>query len=149
MLSALDISMESNLNTPAAPAPATSTPATAALATVAPSQSRSSRTAPSTSSHGTATPAKTTPTHSKSSRTMPEVQPIRCVLCCGCAERDQHCQHRIIAFCDKCNEEHICNDKHNCSESTKGQLISKCPFGAIKLTKNTTEIFVRISALAS
>ena len=30
----------------------------------------------------------------------------------------------------------------------KGQLISKCPFGAFKLTKKTNKIFVRISALA-
>ena len=47
------------------------------------------------------------------------------VLCCGCAAREHQCQHRIIAFCDKCNEEHKCHDKHNCSESTIGQLISK------------------------
>jgi len=40
------------------------------------------------------------------------------VLCCGCAAREHQCQHRIIAFCDKCNEEHKCHDKHNCSEST-------------------------------
>ena len=33
--------------------------------------------------------------------------------------------------------------------STKGQLISNCPFGAFKSTKKTNEIFVRISALAS
>ena len=31
---------------------------------------------------------------------------------------------------------------------TKGQLISKCPFVVFKSTKNTKEIFVRISALA-
>ena len=34
-------------------------------------------------------------------------------------------------------------------EATKGQLISKCPFGVFKLTKKTNKIFVRISALAS
>ena len=33
--------------------------------------------------------------------------------------------------------------------SSKGQLISKCPFGVFKLTKKTNEIFVRISALTS
>ena len=179
MLASLDISMESNLNALAAPAtsaPAVSTPATAALVTVAPAQSRSSRTAHSAISPATAAPAqsrssrtahsaispatvataqsrlsrtahsaispvtaapaqsrssrtapsaispdapaKVTPTHSKSSRTVPEVQPIRCVLCCGCAARERQCQHRVIAFCDKCNEEHKCHDKHNCSEST-------------------------------
>jgi hypothetical protein len=32
---------------------------------------------------------------------------------------------------------------------TKGQLISKCLFGAIVSTKKTNEIFLRISALAS
>ena len=31
----------------------------------------------------------------------------------------------------------------------KGKLISKCPFGAFKLTKKTNIIFERISALAS
>ena len=31
--------------------------------------------------------------------------------------------------------------------ANKGQLISKCPFGAFKSTKKTYEIFVRISAL--
>jgi hypothetical protein len=40
------------------------------------------------------------------------------VLCCGCAARERQCKHRIIAFCDKCNEQHQCHDKHNCSEST-------------------------------
>ena len=33
--------------------------------------------------------------------------------------------------------------------SPKGQLISICLFGAIVSTKNTNEIFLRISALAS
>ena len=33
--------------------------------------------------------------------------------------------------------------------SNKGQLISKCPFGAIVSTKKTNEIFQRISALGS
>ena len=35
------------------------------------------------------------------------------------------------------------------SAQTKGQLISKSPFGVFKSTKKTNEIFVRISALAS
>ena len=33
--------------------------------------------------------------------------------------------------------------------SSKGQLISKSPFGVIILAKKTNEIFLRISALAS
>ena len=32
---------------------------------------------------------------------------------------------------------------------SKGQLISKCPFGVFKSPKKTNEIFSRISALAS
>ena len=32
---------------------------------------------------------------------------------------------------------------------TKGQLISKCPFGVFKLTKKPTKVFVSISAQAS
>ena len=32
---------------------------------------------------------------------------------------------------------------------SKGQLISKCPFGVFKSPKKTKKIFVRISALAS
>ena len=31
---------------------------------------------------------------------------------------------------------------------TKGQLISKCPFGVFKSTKKTNKIFVRSSVLA-
>jgi hypothetical protein len=31
----------------------------------------------------------------------------------------------------------------------KGQLISKCPFGAYHFDKNTNKFFLRISALAS
>ena len=35
------------------------------------------------------------------------------------------------------------------SPDTKGQLISKCPFGVFESTKKPTKFFVRISALAS
>ena len=35
------------------------------------------------------------------------------------------------------------------SSHTKGQIISKCPFGVLKSPKKTNEIFSRISALAS
>ena len=33
--------------------------------------------------------------------------------------------------------------------STKGQLISKCPFGVFKSTKKANEIFIKISAPTS
>ena len=43
---------------------------------------------------------------------------------------------------------YACDLSPRAVEMVKGQLISKCPFGVFKLTKNS-ESFVRISALAS